>query len=145
MFDFFTSLYFLGILTVALACTMFCAVFFPSWYGGHPRRFWLARLTYDNDAEQQSSVRFMWIAAWILSFIGSLVIAYNIPNLPHTFWWIAAQTLYGVLMTWLIAKMLLALCILLQYIGLGFIRLKDWMFHDKPLFSKKNTLKPLNQ
>ena len=138
MIEFFQSTYFLGILFMALSCILFLTVFFLSWYTNHPHRFWITRLTYVNDKEQQSFVRLTWLLAWLVAFIGSLITAYNHPEIPHTFWWILGQTVYGVILVWLLAKAILLLCILLQYICSGFIWLKDWICNDKSLFNKTN-------
>ncbi|MBR6355863.1 MAG: hypothetical protein IKR92_03305 [Alphaproteobacteria bacterium] len=143
MLEFISSVYFLGIILMAGACGLFLSVFFPSWYAGYPRRFWKARLTYKDDKDQQSVARFSWFAAWILAFIGSLLAAWNMESIPHTFWWITAQTLYGIVVIWLLAKAIVALCILVQYIGYGIIRLKRWIFNDKPLFPKHEKIKSL--
>lgn len=143
MLEFYASAYFLGILIMTAACIFFLWIFFPSWYIGRPRRFWLARLTYDDDKDQQSVVRVMWLVAWIFAIIGSLVTAFNLKSVPHTFWWILLQTLYHILWIWLMAKAIIALCILVQHIGYVIIRLKQWIFNDKPLFPKYQKLKPL--
>lgn len=143
MLEFFASVYFLGIILMAGACGLFLSVFIPSWYAGYPRRFWKARLTYEDDKDQQSVARFSWFAAWILAAIGSFLAAYNLQSIPHTFGWISAQTLYGIILIWLLAKAIVMLCILVQYIGYGIIRIKEWIFNDKPLFPKHQKLQPL--
>ena len=144
MSEFLASAYFLGILMMSGACVLFLAVFLPSWYDGYPRRFWLTHLTYDNK-DQQSCVRTLWLFAWIIAVIGSLLVAGNVDNQPVTFWQGLIQTLYNIFMIWLVAKAIVALCILGQYIGLGFIRLKQWIFNDKPLFPKHQKIKPLER
>lgn len=134
MIEYFGSAYFLGILLQSLSCVAFLIVFFPSWFGGRPRRFLVARLTYVNDKEQQSVVRFMWLLAWLTALVGSFVSAYNHSQIPHTFGWIFGQTVYGVVLSWLLAKAILALCIVLQYIWFGLVRIKEWICNDKSLF-----------
>ena len=121
----------------------FLCAFIPSWYEEYPRQFWLTRLTY-GDNEQQSFVRFIWVCAWILTTVGSLVAAFNLQSIPHTFWWTFAQTLYGIVLVWSIAKAIVALCIIGQYIGYGIIRLKQWIFNDKPLFGSIRKFNRLN-
>ena len=143
MMEFFASTYFLGLLILTGGCVFFLCVFFPSWFDGYPRRFWITRLTYKDDEDQQSLVRFLWIMAWLLSAIGSIIATCNHPHIQFDFWWGTAQVLYCIFLAWLIAKAVLAICIAFRYIGLGFIRLKQWIFNDKPLFSKHEKLKPL--
>ncbi len=145
MLEFFASAYFLGILLMVGGVIFFFYIFFLSWYEGYPRKFWTACLTYESDKEQQSLVRFIWLFAWILTTVGSLVTALNLRSIPHTFWWIFAQTLYGIVLVWMFAKCCVAAVILVQYIGLGIIRIKDWIFHDKALFSRKIKAKPLQR
>ena len=137
MLEFFASAYFLGILLMVGGVIFFFYIFFLSWYEGYPRKFWTARLTYESDKEQQSLVRFMWLCAWILTMAGSLVTAFNLQSIPHTFWWIFTQMIYNIVLVWIFAKCCVAVCIFVQYIGLGIIRIKNWIFHDKTLFSRK--------
>lgn len=135
--DFFASAYFFGILLMGLSCVIFLTVFLPSWYEGYHRRFWITRLTYKDNNDQQSFVRFMWVFAWFLGFCGSFITSYNLGSIPHTFWWIFAQTCFEVILIWLMAKVIFAIIILLQYIWFGLLRIKNWIFNDKPLFLKK--------
>lgn len=143
MLEFFASVYFLGIILMTGACGLFLSVFIPSWYAGYPRRFWKARLTYEDDKDQQSVARFSWFAAWILAFIGSALAIYNHPDFQFDFWLGTAQVICDVFLVWLFAKVIVALCILVQYIGYGIIRLKQWIFNDKPLFPKHQKLQSL--
>lgn len=134
MIQFLGSAYFLGIILMASSCALFCAVFFPSWYVGHPRRFWITRLTYPDDQKQQQFVRLMWLLAWIIAIVGSFIAAYNHPKIQHTFYWILEQSVYEVVLVWLIAKSLLVFYILLRYVWLAFVWLRDWVWKDKSLF-----------
>lgn len=127
---------FLGIMFMAGACILFLAVFIPSWFKGNPRRFWVARLTYKNEPDQQQMSRFFWVLAWLLATVGALVSTLNLPQKTSEFWWVLGQTLYFVFALWLIAKIVMAAFIAIQYICFGFIRLKRWIFDDKPLFHK---------
>lgn len=145
MLEFFASAYFLGILLMAGGCILFLVTFFPSWYGGHLRRFWLTRLTYKDDKDQQSFVRFMWILAWLLSVIGSLVVAYNHPNVQHSFGSVLIQMLYYIVVIWLIAKAIMACFICVQHVIQAIIRIKEWIFNDKPLFRKHQKIRPYKQ
>ena len=143
MLEFISSVYFLGIILMAGACGLFLSVFFPSWYAGYPRRFWMTRLTYEDDTDQQSVARFSWLTAWILALVGSILAACDHPHIQFDFWWGTLQVIYSILLVWLTAKVLVALSILVQYIGYGVIRLKQWIFNDKPLFPKHEKLKML--
>ncbi len=138
MIEYFASTYFLGIIFMSLSCTLFLGVFFPSWYYGNPRQFWVARLTYADDEDQQKNSRAMWVFAWCTAVIGSVLTAYNLPNIPHTFWWILAQTIYGIILTWLMAKAIVALSILLQHIWFSLCWVKNWICGGKT--SLKTTL-----
>ena len=67
--DFFASAYFVGILLMGLSCVIFLTVFLPSWYEGYTRRFWITRLTYKDNNDQQSFVRFyvgVRMVSWLL-------------------------------------------------------------------------------
>lgn len=131
MIEYFASTYFLGIIFMSLSCTLFLGVFFPSWYSGNPRQFWVARLTYADDEEQQKNSRAMWVFAWCCALLGSVLTAYNHPNIPHTFGWILGQTIYGIVLTWLFAKVIVALSILLRYIWLILCWVKGWICNNK--------------
>lgn len=145
MLDFFASAYFVGILIMGLGCVAFLTVFFPSYFESRPRRFWIARLTYDDDEQQQSFCRFMWIMAWIFTLLGSVVTTCFNPHIQYDdFWWGFTNTLWGVILVWALSKAIIAFLILIWYIGFGFIRLKQWVFNNKPLFGKYQNLKPLN-
>jgi len=128
---------------MGLGCAAFLTVFFPSYFESRPRRFWIARLTYD-DKDDQSFFRFMWIMAWIFTLLGSLVTTCTNPHIQYDFWWGFVQTLWGVILSWLMAKAIIAFLILIWHIGFGFIRLKQWVFNNKSLFGKYQNLKPLN-
>ena len=143
--EFFLSAYFLGILIMSGACCFFLAVFFTSWYAGPPRRFWTSRLTYEDDPDQQSFVRATWSAAWILAIIGSFIVAYNHPKVIHAPYDILLQTAYGVFLIWLISKAIVAFCIFLQRIWFVLLRVKNWMFHGKPLFPRCEKLHSLKR
>ena len=102
----------LATLLMAGSLVFFLAVFFPSWYLAHPRRFWLARLTYREDKEQQSFVRFMWVLAWVSCIGGSLVWMLILPINGVIFKLL--QFLWGIILVWGIAKVIVALSILLS-------------------------------
>lgn len=143
--EFFASAYFLGILFLSGSCIFFLVVFFYSWYAELPRRFWISRLTYEDDADTQSIVRFSWAAAWLFAIIGSLLVAFNHPKVPHAPYDIMLQTAWGIFLIWLVAKVIVAACIFLQRIWFVLLRVKDWIFHGKPLFPKYEKLKPLKR
>ena len=143
--DLFASPYFLGILFLSGACIFFLVVFFSSWYAQRPRRFWLARLTYEDDKDQQGFVRLSWVAAWFFAIIGSLLVAFNHPLIPRAPYDIILQTVYGILLVWLISKAIVAACIFLQRIWFVLIRVNNWIFHGKPLFPKYEKLRPLKR
>lgn len=111
-----TSVYFLGILFMALSCVLFLTVFFPSWFAGPPRRFWVTRLTYHNDKDQQSFVRFMWVLAWCTALLGSLLVSWNDERLPQTFGWILAGAIFSIVSVWAISKVIVAFIILVAWI-----------------------------
>lgn len=132
----FASLYFFGILLMVGSFIAFLAVFFPSWYAERPRRFWLVRLTYGDDKEQQIFVRIMWLSAWILAIIGSLIVRYNDSRIPHEPLWITCQCFCDILICWMMAKLIVLISIVLQYVYFGFIKIYEWIFKGKDLFPK---------
>ncbi len=141
--DYLTSVQFLACLLMSLSCVLFVGVFLPSWFVAHPRRFWVARLTYKDDKEQQSFVRFVWLSAWMTALIGSYVWLITLPMSNALLE--MAQVIWGIFLVWIIAKAFVALCILLQYTCLALIRLKNWIFHNKPLFVKYEKLHSLKR
>ena len=134
MIQFLESAYFLGFILMALSGALFFAVFLPSWYVGHPRRFWITRLTYPDDQDQQQFVRFVWLLAWVIALVGSFIAACNHPKMPHTLNLILGQAVYNVIVIWLVAKLSLVFCIIVRYVWLVFVWIKDWVQHDKSLF-----------
>ncbi len=142
--EFFASAYFLGILFLSGSCIFFLVVFFHSWYGYRPRRFWTSRLTYE-DADTQSMVRFAWATAWIFAIIGSFIVAFNHPKVPHAPYDILLQTAWEMFLIWLVAKVIVAACIFLQRIWFVLLRVKNWIFNGKPLFPKCEKLHPLKR
>ena len=130
MIEFFSSTYFLGILLMSASCAAFCVVFFPSWFAGSPRRFWTVHLTYENEKELQTLVRFAWLVAWCLAVASSLLVACNDSRIPQTFWWILGDTCYSIAMILVIAKLVVVLSIFVWKIWLGVIYLKDWCCND---------------
>lgn len=145
MLEFIFTVQFLDILVMSCACMLFWDVFLQSWYVGSPRRFWLVQLTYD-DKETQKTVRGLWLASWIVAIIAAIIQAYYDPNIQHTFGWIFVQVVLNVVTIYLIAKLMALACILLEraYRGLVklfkalkwcFMRLKNWLVNDKPLFN----------
>jgi len=134
---------FLCYLFWALATIGFLFVSFSSWYGSErPRRFWLARLTYKEDKDMQSIVRLSWLLTLICGLVSSfcLMLCMNLNG----FWLGLAQTLYGFVVAWLLAKVILAAIIAFQYIGYAVIRLKNWILHDKPLFPRYKKISALH-
>lgn len=117
------SAYFLGILVMVAALVAFLTTFVLSWWYTSNRAFWLTRLTYD-DVDTQKSARLFWLLAWLLAVVGSLIVSVNDPKLPHTFMWILLQTCFNMVITWLIAKVILAVAILVNWI-------KNWIYEGK--------------
>ena len=101
---------------MALSCVLFLTVFFPSWFARPPRRFWVTRLTYHNDKDQQSFVRFMWVLAWCTALLGSLLVSWNDERLPQTFGWILAGAIFSIVSVWAISKVIVAFIILVAWI-----------------------------
>ncbi|MBQ7633587.1 MAG: hypothetical protein IJS88_05715 [Alphaproteobacteria bacterium] len=140
--EFIQKTEFLCYLFLALSTICFITVSLHSWYGSErPRRFWLARLTYNEDKEMQSFVRVAWLLALIFGLISSfcLMLCMNLEG----FWLCLAQTLYWFVAAWILAKVILAAVIVFQYVGYTFIRLKNWILHDKPLFPKYEKISAL--
>lgn len=133
----------LATLLMAGSLVFFLAVFFPSWYACHPRRFWLARLTYREDSEQQSFVRFMWVLAWVSCIGGSLVWMLILPINGVIFKLL--QFLWRIILVWGFAKVIVALSILLQCILFASIRLRNWIFRGSPLFPKYEKIRQLKR
>ena len=125
--EFFTSTYFFGILLMSGAVTFFLPVFAMGWFKCSPRRFFKTCLSYETKEDQQFA-RFMWMIAWCLSMIGSLLVACNHPNIPHEFLPILVAMICSIIQIWVIAKVVFALFILVA-------KVKDWILNDKPLLS----------
>lgn len=104
----------LGIILLSGATCMFIWLGCVSWFGGEPRRFWLARLTYKDSGIQQM-VRSTWLAGWCLLVIGAVLAAYSDARCPC---WLdkAIESLWLILMAWLIIKACVALIIFGEYI-----------------------------
>ena len=137
------NLKFATVMSLTFSCLCFLIVFFHSWYGKHPRRFWLARLTYPDGDDTQSMVRVSWLLAWFFALCGSYLWLMTL-SMSNT-WMELLQLLYGAVLPWIMAKAIVATIIAFQYIGFVIIRLKNWVLYDKPLFPKYEKLRPLKR
>ena len=119
----------IGYLLLALAVVCFIIVFAGSWWESSPRRFWLTGLTYE-DKDQQGFYRFFWVAAWGVAIIGSWLVTHDNPRFEYEGWIAIANTALLTFIAWLLAKIVIGICILIWW-------LYRWIFKGKPLFSNE--------
>ena len=122
--EFLGSMGLLGIILLSGAACMFIWIGCVSWFEGKPRRFWLARLTYD-DKQMQNMVRSFWVFGWFLTSLGALFVSINDTRMPLTFINVLAEMLYLITMVLVLVKAFMLLIIFAVFM----VKLLKLLYH----------------
>ena len=122
--EFLGSMGLLGIILLSGAACMFIWISCVSWFEGKPRRFWLARLTYD-DKQMQSMTRSFWVFGWFLASLGALFVSINDTRMPLTFINVLEEVLCLIAMTIVLAKAFILLIIFAVFM----VKLLKLLYH----------------
>lgn len=90
------------------------------------RRFWLARLTYDEPLLQQA-VRSCFIFGWVIELVCSVIFILSVAADNFTFWNLLFDVAFMLAIIWVLAHVAVILCIGIKIIWRTFVVIWKWI------------------